>query len=104
MNAFAVSHTRVDTSEDAVTSPVLQTRAPTGNVSGPTETLFESSPTTFHVMGLMVNAATAKAGEAGRNAGRSVAATTAQANRPYALERRGVAFSARRDSNVILLV
>ena len=32
---------------------MLQTRAPIGNVSGPTVTLFESSPMTPQVMGVM---------------------------------------------------
>lgn len=35
----------------AVKVPVLQTRAPTGKVLGPTDVLFESSPMTFQVSG-----------------------------------------------------
>jgi hypothetical protein len=39
----------------AVVSPVLQTRAPTGNTFGPTFTLLLSSPTTPHVIGVSVS-------------------------------------------------
>ena len=37
----------------AVAAPVLQTRAPTGKVSGPFAALFESGPTIFCVSGVI---------------------------------------------------
>jgi len=47
------SKTKVSLTFVAGASPVLQTRAPTGNVSGPVETSLLSSPMTFHVIGLI---------------------------------------------------
>lgn len=59
---FELSHTKVAVTFDADASPVLQTRAPTGKLLGPTLTLLLSKPMMFHVMGVMVKFAAAYAG------------------------------------------
>ena len=64
IKAFAVSQTKADVTLVASVSPVLQTRAPTGKLFGPVVTSLESSPTTFHVIGVMVRIGCARAGSA----------------------------------------
>ncbi len=59
MNGSLVSHTKVDSTFAAGVSPVLQTRAPTGNLLGPSLTLLLSKPITFQVMGVISNIAAA---------------------------------------------
>lgn len=59
MYVALVSQTNVETTLVAATSPVLQTRAPTGKLFGPVLTLLLSSPTTFHVSGVIVRIAAA---------------------------------------------
>ncbi len=63
MNALAVSHTKSAATFVASAVPLLHTRAPTGNVSGPLPTgSLLSSPRTFHVIGSMVKAGWAPTG------------------------------------------
>lgn len=54
MLALALSQTKFETRLVAAASPVLQTRAPTMKVSGPTATLLLSSPTISHEIGVIV--------------------------------------------------
>src|SRR6266571_5193007 len=61
MKLLVESHTRVEITFVAAVEPVLQARAPTGNVSGPTVTLLESRPSTFQVIGTIVSAGVATA-------------------------------------------
>jgi hypothetical protein len=55
MFAFAVSKTKFDCTFVAAVVPVLQTRAPTGKIFGPTATLLLSSPMTPQVIGVIVS-------------------------------------------------
>jgi hypothetical protein len=61
MYALVESHTNVDTTFVAVVSPELQTRAATGNVSGPDGRKLLSRPITFQVMGVIESTAEAEA-------------------------------------------
>ncbi len=81
MNVSGVSQKNVDVTLVAGVSPVLQTRAPTEKFSGPVVTSLESSPTTFHVMGVMVRFAAAKAGSTEKRITHSRAAQTMAAMR-----------------------
>jgi hypothetical protein len=60
MKAFAESQTTVAVTLVAGASPVLQTRAPTGKLFGPTLTLLLSKPMIFQVMGVIVKFAACK--------------------------------------------
>jgi hypothetical protein len=78
MLAFVLSQVNVATTFDAAVVPVLQTRAPTGNVSGPSEAgLFESRPTTSQVIGSIVSAAAANPAPAIPNPAMKVPTTSA---------------------------
>lgn len=78
IKALAVSKIKDDCTFVAAASPVLHTRAPTGNIFGPTFSLLLSSPTTFHVMGVIVRAGakTAVAGSTGNDAKPAVPAAS----------------------------
>jgi hypothetical protein len=72
---------------DAVTAvadvvPVLHTRAPTGKSVGPVDGLLLSSPSTFHVTGVIVKTGEAAAGEAVTASAVELASTARAATSP----------------------
>jgi hypothetical protein len=82
MSGFAESKTNADVRSSTAAPPVLQMRAPTGKVSGPSVTLLLSSPMVSHVMGRMLSVVAAAAVPAGSSTADTTAPTaTAAAHR-----------------------
>ena len=93
VNEFCdVFHAQVPTTFVAGSEPVLHTRTPTGKTFGPALTLFESSPSTSHVIGVTVSSPAAALGDPAETPNASAArqATRAAARACLAGPRRGV--------------